>query len=278
MKTRLFRRRRAPVQSRKSLSTSLNFNEPLKASCTLSGIDDPIFCSLLSRRVKQAVLQDVGVTKRISTESIRLDIFQELDKLSLDTSQLSGTDQMRVRESAKLMRSNWQGFSDAKEGRSESDEIAVLYATECEALHKEVEALSEKLVHLQIGGLRVQTQSLPSEEEKSQALASELQRLLKNKRGLCVKRIGHTTFRTAFERLGLSRQEFERFFDEKECDGKQSNLNSDLRAWLDKFGIVLYAGEDLRHLSDSKVRSTANLVRGYGPNDVIRKLLAPVQA
>jgi hypothetical protein len=61
-------------------------------------------------------------------------------------------------------------------------------------------------------------------------------------------------------------------FEEKPLEGKQSNLNLELKTNVKSYPYVLYAFDGLRHLSES-LRGTENLIVGAGPNDAVRRFL-----
>jgi hypothetical protein len=96
---------------------------------------------------------------------------------------------------------------------------------------------------------------------------------LSGRPGLCICRVGRGSFSEAFERNGISKSDFERLFEEQRLDGKQSNLNSDLKRYLKSHSYVLYAWADLRHLSDPKLHIAPNLISASGPNEVVRRFM-----
>jgi hypothetical protein len=70
-------------------------------------------------------------------------------------------------------------------------------------------------------------------------------------------------------------KDFAELFEEKLLEGKQSNLNSDLKVYVKTYPYVLYAFDGLRHVSDT-LRETPNLIVGAGPNDAARRFLLRV--
>jgi len=241
----------------------------LKSSCTMAGIDDAVFCTLLLRRVRRSIIDNAAEGK-IRSEDIKRTIFVELDKLASENVQLSDHDSRKMQSSASLMRERWEEY-DAfmKEGQQAENELIGLYQEELDGISTQ---LSRAMLLAQKENISA---SAEVEEHKRVALrlSTSLQDILQGRRALCVRRIGMPSFKTAFGRLGLKGEDFDRFFDEREVDGKQSNLNYDLKSWIRSFSFVLYSGRDLRHISDQRLRDAHNFVSGYGPGDAIRRLL-----
>lgn len=241
----------------------------LKSSCTLAGIDDAVFCTLLLRRVRRAIIEGATNGTILSNEIKRL-IFSELDRLASEDATFSDQDSKKMQASAATMREHWEEY-DAfmKEAQQKEADLIALYEQELDELSAQ---LSRALLLLQKDRI-----SLPTENEENDRVAlrlsANLQTILSGKRALCVRRIGMPSFKNAFGRLGLRGEDFERFFDEREVDGRQSNLNTNLKGWIDSFSFVLYSGRDLRHISDQKVKDAPNFIRGFGPNDAIKRLL-----
>ena len=171
---------------------------------------------------------------------------------------------------AARMREHWEEYDTfMKEGQREQDALITLYEAEVDELSAQ---LSRELLLTSKDQIEVENKSDENNRVAMQ-LGVRLKRILNDKKGLCVRRIGTPTFKMAFGRLGLDGEVFEHFFEERQVDGKQSNLNFDLKGWVSSFSFVLYSGSDLRHISDQKVKDAPNFVRGFGPNDAIRRLL-----
>lgn len=260
------------LKSGKVASDSFNVRKlqhSLKSSCTQAGIDDAVFCTLLLRRVRRSVIE-TATNGTIRSDEIKRIIFAELDKLASKDVQLSDNDSKKMQSNAAKMREHWEEY-DAfmKEGQQKESELIALY-------QEEVDVLSAQLSRALLLAQKQHTYP-PSEVEENKRVAlrlsSSLQEILQGKKALCVRRIGRPSFKTAFGRLGLKEDDFERFFEEREVDGKQSNLNSDLKSWICSFSFVLYSGRDLRHISDRTVKDAPNFISGYGPSDSIRRLL-----
>jgi len=241
----------------------------LKASCTHAGIDDPVFCTMLFQRVKRSIFNSSD-GKSIPSETIRSLIFQEITNLSSEVPGLHQADQTTIQQHATTMKQIWEDYEFNKEVHEEQSALEGMYIDEIESLGAEIAQLRLRLLF--------RTNNFPSKDDQEHSvavsLASQLQSLLANRRALCIRRIGRGSFQNAFERLGLPGDDFVRFFVEEERDGKQSNLNKYLKGAITQYSYVLYAGEDLRHISDPAVGSAENFIRGYGVNDAIRRLLS----
>ena len=81
-----------------------------------------------------------------------------------------------------------------------------------------------------------------------------------------------TNFGAAFARRGVQQGDFTELFEEKLLEGKQSNLNSDLKTYVNSYPYVLYAFDGLRHLNEA-LRGADNLIVGAGTNDAVRRFL-----
>jgi hypothetical protein len=103
-----------------------------------------------------------------------------------------------------------------------------------------------------------------------------MERVLAGKRGLCICRLGKGSFSDVFERHGISESDFGRLFEERRLDGKQSNLNSDLKGYLKSYPYVLYAWDGLRHLSDPKLHIASNLISASGSKDAVKRFIEEV--
>jgi hypothetical protein len=91
-------------------------------------------------------------------------------------------------------------------------------------------------------------------------------------RALCICRVGKVAFSSAFARFGVDDGDFARLFEVRELDGKQSNLNRDLKRWLKAYPFVLYAFKDLRHVNPN-LRKVSKLISGPNVNDVVARFL-----
>lgn len=241
----------------------------LKSACTLAGIDDAVFCTLLLHRVRRSIIE-TATKGMIRSDEIKRTIFAELDKLASDNFQLSDQDSRKMQSNAAKMREGWEEY-DAfmKEAQHKESELIALY-------QEELDALSEQLLRLLLLAQKENISS-PTEAEENERVAlrlsTSLQEILRGRKALCVRRIGMPSFKMALGRLGLKEEDFDRFFDEREVDGKQSNLNSNLRSWVSSFSFVLYSGQDLRHISDQRVKDAPNFISGYSASDAIKRLL-----
>jgi hypothetical protein len=247
----------------------------MKAASVGAGVDDPIFHILLSRRVHRAIATAYD-GKPIATLAIRDRVFLELRNISSDS--LGEGDAQQV-EHANALLTAWE-YQELQKTECRSEKQRELeYLTE-------IEELSGKLgeLELETENLRARLASLPSTSTipkpvpgLTQNSVTELvRRHLKGRRVLCIERIGTTSFASAFERRGLSRDDFAELFEELMLDGKQSNLNLDLKTRLRSHVYILYAFDGLRHLADG-VRSAPNLFAGAGANDAVRKFLASIR-
>ncbi|MCL2659291.1 MAG: hypothetical protein FWD64_02055 [Acidobacteriaceae bacterium] len=242
----------------------------LEISCSRVGIDDPVFSTKLFHCVKRNVLKS-ATAQKIQSEMIRSIIFQEL--MSLTTSEVSGlhqSDQERIKQNAAKMKLLWEDYEFNKELRDEESAQEKMYLDEINSLSYENAELRLKLQLLcsRNGNVPIADESLGVN------LATCLQSLLENQRALCIRHTSMGSFQSAFERLGLSTGDFERFFVEETKDGAQSNLNKYLKDSLAKYSFVLYAWNGLRHCSDPALVSSPNLIRGSGASHVISRFLA----
>ena len=250
----------------------------LKSACVAAGIDDPIFHILLSRRVHRAILT-TSESSPIKTEAIRDKVLQELRNISQDS---LGEGDSNQTEHAEALLEQWE-FHEAlvKEQRGEIQAKELDYLTQVETLSSTLNDLE-----LEVKNLRAQISQQNHKQEsvsvsrieaegKKPSLSTAIQSKLGKKRALCIGRVGKTTFASVFERCGISQDEFDELFEEKSLEGKQSNLNLDLKTYVKTYPYILYACDGLRHLADS-LRTTENLLVGAGPNDVVRRFLKKV--
>jgi hypothetical protein len=245
----------------------------LKGACLAGGVDDPIFHVLLSRRVHRAILTASDAAP-IKTESIRDRVFQELRNISHDS--LGEGDAKQV-EHANALREAWKFHEELMKPQSrEVQEKEMEYLAQIEDLSGQLSELE-----LEVENLRAQLDAQPKasmvsldsvKEPKSSSIVEVIRNGLGKKRALCIVRIGQTSFASAFERRGIQQQEFAELFEEKLLEGKQSNLNADLKTYIKSYPYVLYAFDGLRHLNEA-LRGAANLIAGAGVNDAVRRFL-----
>jgi transcriptional regulator NrdR family protein len=266
------------VQVMKRGGTQVDFDikklqRSLKSACLTAGCDDPIFHILLSRRVHRAILTKSG-TAPIKTETIRERILQELRNISRE-------DDSQQVEHANALLDAWEFHEVLVKGQvREEQQKEKSYLTQIEELSGLISDLELERDNLRA---QVNAQSHMSDVvPKVAALAQYnghvegIRGYLGGRRALCISSIGKTTFASAFERRGIQQSEFAEFFEEKLLEGKQSNLNSDLKTYIKCYPYVLYAFDGLRHLSKS-LRETDNLIAGAGPNDAVRRFLMDVE-
>lgn len=248
----------------------------LKSVCAAAGVDDPIFHILLSRRVHRAIVTSSD-SSPIRTDAIRDKVLQELKNISHDS---PGEGDSMQAEHAEALLEQWE-FHEAlvKQQNREAQTTELAYLTEIEELSSALNSLE-----LEVENLRAQcsvqprlsaSADMPPRDVVRPALASAIRSRVGRRRALCIGIAGKTTFASVFERCGLSLEDFHSLFEEKYLDGKQSNLNADLKTHVKAHPYVLYAFWGLRHLSES-LRETANLIVGAGPNDAVRKFLKQV--
>jgi hypothetical protein len=253
----------------------------LKGACLAAGVDDPIFHILLSKRVNRAILT-VSDAAPITTKTIRDRVFQELRNISHDS--LGEGDAKQV-EHANSLREAWEFHETLmKEQGREIQEKEMEYLTQIEDLSGQLHDLE-----LEVENLRARLDAEPRElsasadsafPSESPSIVDSIRKGLSGNRALCIGRIGKTNFCGAFARRGIQQEDFDEFFEEKLLDGKQSNLNADLKTYVKTYPSVLYAFDGLRHLSET-LRGTDNLIVGAGANDAVRRFLnrvAPKQS
>jgi len=245
----------------------------LKSACLAAGVDDPIFHILLSRRVHRAVLSTAG-TVPIKTETIRDRVFQELRNISHDSLGEGGVHQV---EHANALLEAWE-FHEVlmKEQGREVQEKEAGYLAQIEDLSGRLNELD-----LEVENLRARLSTQPTEiaapteavaQHESTRIAQVIRNRLGKKRALCIGRTGITNFGAAFARRGIQQEDFAELFEEKLLEGKQSNLNADLKAYLKTCPYVLYAFDGLRHLNEA-LRGADNLIVGAGANDAVLRFL-----
>jgi hypothetical protein len=250
----------------------------LKAACLQAGVDDPIFHILLSRRVQRAIYASAS-SEPIKTETIRDRVFQELQKISHDA-QFAGEEERQLLDHATALQYAWEFHEKlVKEQVRDLQQEEADYLAEIDELsgqlserELEIENLRARL-HTQVDNARPRSRPATPQEPQSSDVAARIESALGNKHGLCIGRIGKASFASAFARRGVSQDDFDRLFEEKALEGKQSNLNSDLKRYIKSYPFVLYACDGLRHLSDAKLRTAPNLIAGAGPNDAVRKFV-----
>lgn len=254
----------------------------LKAACLQAGVDDPIFHILLSRRVQRAISASVA-SEPIKTEMIRNTVFQELRRISHDA-QLAGEEDRQLLEQATALQDAWELHEKlVKEQVRDLQQDETDYLDEIDELsgqlserELEIENLRARMdTHVETANSRSRTATAP--EPRSSGIAARIESALGKRRGLCIGRIGKTSFASAFTKRGLSESDFKRLFEERLLEGRQSNLNSDLKSYITSYAFVLYACEGLRHLSDVKLRAAPNLIAGAGPHDAVRKFVMRLQ-
>jgi hypothetical protein len=107
-------------------------------------------------------------------------------------------------------------------------------------------------------------------------VAEVIERALGARPALCICQVGKVAFSSAFARCGVGNADFARLFKVRELDGKQSNLNHDLRGWVNEYPCVLYAFKGLRYVNPD-LRRVSNLISGPNVGDVVRRFIAKVR-
>jgi ATP cone domain len=248
----------------------------LKGACLAAGVDDPIFHVLLSRRVQRAIVTNSDAIP-ITTKTIRDRVFQELRNISINS---LGEGDAKQAEHANALCEAWEFHESLmKEQGREVQEKELEYLTRIEDLSGQLSELE-----LEVENLRARLDSKPSSpiakidaawQPESSDCVEVIRDTLGKKRALCLGRIGKTSFASAFAKRGIRQEDFAELFEEKLLDGKQSNLNADLKTYIQSYPYVLYAFDGLRHLHESS-RGAPNLIVGAGPNDAVRRFLLHV--
>lgn len=245
----------------KKLQTSL------KSVCVAAGIDDPIFHILLSRRVHRAIVT-TSDSSSIKTEVIRNTVLQELENISHDSLGDGGS---KESEYAEALLEKWEFHEGLVKEEARKTEAKELELEELSGIVNSLEWEVE-ILRAQLSEREPTSTSTRAAEAVRSALLSSIHDKLGNKRALCIAREGGTTFASVFSRCGVSKADFDALFEEKALEGKQSNLNHDLKGYVKNYPIVLYAFNGLRHLSES-LRQNENLIVGAGPNAAVRRFL-----
>lgn len=244
----------------------------VKVACAQASVDDTVFPIDVCRNVYRTIM-GVASNGRITTEEIKRMVFQELGRLALD--RLAGPE---VQKQAKRVQDAWE-FREY-----EKHEVGNP-ARELETARREIEELSTALaeaerqrdeLQAQIGKLQPPdgSQKPAASPEGTRTLLSTLTREFAGRQWLCIRSTEQPSFCAAFQRRGLSQEEFDRFFvEERHSPGKLSNLSANIDADLAKYPYVLYAWYGLRHHA-----SAPNLITGAGPNDAVRRFIRRLEA
>jgi hypothetical protein len=244
----------------------------LKAACLAAGVDDPIFHVLLSGRVQRAIKTASG-SAPIKTETIRDRVFHELRNISHDSLGEGNAKQVVY---AEALRDKWELHARLKEQGRTVQETEIEYLAQIEDLSGQLNDLQLEVENLrarlgaQPKASRTPDDSAPSPEPSG--IVEDIRKHLGCKQVLCISPLGKTTFRTAFARRGIEQEDFDELFEEKLLDGKQSNLNADLKSYVKAYPYVLYAFDGLRHLNES-LRETTNLIAGAGAHNAVHRFL-----
>ena len=185
---------------------------------------------------------------------------------------------------ATALRNAWEYQEEVKKDLVKKSDWEADYLLEIEHLSSlitgyevNVENLRTRLMCVE-GGSSKSAASAKDGSRSGELLERIASALGKKRRALCISSRGKAAaFSSVFERRGITRHDFDSFFDEELLDGKQSNLNLYLAQKAKSYAFVLYASDGLRHLSESN-RRTRNLFPGAGPNDAVRKFLIKIQA
>ena len=103
----------------------------------------------------------------------------------------------------------------------------------------------------------------PAPPSPSGTLVDTLRKRLSKKRALCIGRVGKTSFASAFARRGIQQKDFSELFEEIALEGKQSNLNADLKGHVKSHPYVLYSSKDsVTSATLSATHRTSSSVQG----------------
>lgn len=250
----------------------------VKKACEGAGVVDPIFHIKLCQSVNRTI-RSLN-SEYVTTKDIKERIFSELSKLSIDDPALSVDKNEERRVWAQKVREAWEENEQLmKPEKSKLNKWI-------EELTEEIEGLSEELAKSEVDASNWKARYAATEKpelrasaESSTAAPSDYHEYCSNRtqshKFLCIYRLGRTSFHDALSRKGFSDQDIA-CFESMPLDGKQSNLNSDLRKYLNQRPLVLYAANDLRHL-DADVRSHERMLFGAGPHDVVRRLVGKIK-
>jgi transcriptional regulator NrdR family protein len=257
--------------NRKKLQRSLNL------VCSEAKVSDTLLPVLVSHRVSN-ILKTIASTGVIKTSQIADFVLGELKRLA---TQPDARYSESLNEHARRLSAQWQ---QSKRLRHPEREVAE-HHKQIDGLREENRRLNEENNQLKanlrdVNRARLGPASGDSFEngtpsarvEDMNPLVTILAKELAGKQCLCFCHKQGPSFRSVFQRKGLSQEEFARFFVEQQRDGLLSNLNVDVKAGLRKYAYVLYAGEGLKHLLPENL-DAPNLFRGKRPNDVVRKFI-----
>src|ERR1700722_4445896 len=247
-------------------------HDSLNAVCAGAHVSDAVLPELVANEVHRAVTgtERDGV---ISSEQIKRLVFEQLTGIMKDNDQ-----------PVSKLRKGWENYEKGKKDQrwalqriEELGEELKLSAYQVQSLQLENASLREHSDR-QRHSVRQYEQMNREDVGHEQSRTSMIERVLGSKAGLCVCRIGKGSFSGVFERQGVCEDDFRRLFEERRLEGKQSNLNSDLKGWLKSYSYVLYAWDGLRHLSDPKLHIASSLISASGAKDVVQKFMAVVDS
>lgn len=258
------------VRTRDGSLEPFNFSklhDSLHAVCAGAHVSDAVLPELVANEVHRAVTEAARIGE-ISSEQIKRLVFEQLGGIMKDNDQ-----------PASKLRKGWEAYEKGKKDQryalhriGELEEELKLSSEKVQSLGIENASLMKQL-ESQRHDLRQYEQLKQREGGQDESRTTKIERVLGGKRGLCICRLGKGSFSDVFERHGISEGDFGRLFEEQRLDGKQSNLNSNLKGYLKSYAYVLYAWDGLRHLSDPKLHNAPNLISAPGSKDVVKRFI-----
>ena len=241
-------------------------HDSLYAVCAKAHIEDVVLPDFVAHEVHRAV-RKTERSGEIKSEQIKRLIFETLNNIARDN-------ENELTQCAVKLRLEWEEYEKVKKDQRVALELMKEVEENNESLKTENASLKQRLDEYK--SRPKAPDALPQELKHPDSLVSVIERALGKKRALCVCRVGKALFSSAFERRGLAQNDFTRLFETKALEGKQSNLNHDLKSWLSTYSCVLYAWDGLRHVSPT-LGKMPNLISGAAANDVVQRFLERVQ-
>ncbi|HEV7676331.1 MAG TPA: hypothetical protein VGQ12_17500 [Candidatus Angelobacter sp.] len=244
-------------------------HDSLYAVCAKAHIEDVVLPDLVAHEVHR-VVRKAGKGGEIASDHIKRLIFATLNDIARDNED-------ELKECAVKLKREWEEYEKVKKNQR----VALEMMTELHGANRDLKEENASLVlkvrnlELRLKGYErglISSDAQAEEPRESDTLASMVERALGKKRGLCICGVGKPTFASAFERHGIAQDDFARLFEMRLLEGKQSNLNQNLKSWVGAYPYVLYAWDGLRHLSPD-LRKTPNLYWGAVANEAVKRFL-----
>jgi hypothetical protein len=241
-------------------------HDSLIAVCARVHVQDAVLPELVAHEVHRR-LRKAAAVGEITTDDVKQLVFEQLGEIIKDELY-----EDRLKSFAFRLREGWDEYEKVKKNHRVAMQMLTEYQDRIEKLENENTSLREQLDFRRAPAVAVKPAATDTELVIDHVRRIEM--ALARGKALCVCSLDRGTFTSAFARHDVKRIDFERLFEEQALDGKQSNLNSDLRDWIKSYRYVLYAYDGLRHLSDPKLHTAPNLISARTVNETVLKFLA----